>query len=96
MNSVVETILSHRSIRSFTEQPISQEQMDAIISSGIAASSSSLLQVNSVIRVTDKSKREQLAKLAGNQAYVATAAEFLVFCIDYQRHYAMNPEVKPS
>lgn len=96
MNSVVETILSHRSIRSFTEQPISQEQMDAIISSGIAASSSSLLQVNSVIRVTDKSKREQLAKLAGNQAYVATAAEFLVFCIDYQRHYAMNPEVKPE
>ncbi|AQP36751.1 oxygen-insensitive NADPH nitroreductase [Vibrio anguillarum] len=96
MNPVIETILAHRSIRSFTDQKITPDQLSTIISAGIAASSSSLLQVNSIIRVTDKDKREQLAILAGNQAYVASAAEFLVFCIDYQRHYAINPEVKPE
>ncbi|EOX1764251.1 oxygen-insensitive NADPH nitroreductase [Vibrio cholerae] len=96
MNPVIDTILSHRSIRAFTQEPISAIQLETIIASGIAASSSSLLQVISVIRVTDSSMREQLAEFAGNQAYVASAAEFLVFCIDYQRHYALNPNVKPE
>lgn len=96
MNSTIETMLSHRSIRAFKDQPIESEQLVNIIQSGLSASSSSLLQVVSVIRVTDLEKRAKLAEYAGNQAYVATAAEFLVFCIDYQRHYAINPEVKPE
>ncbi len=96
MNSVIDTILSHRSIRQFTDQPIDHQQLQAVLQSGIAASSSSLLQVVSIIRVTDKQKRQALAKYAGNQPYVESAAEFLVFCIDYQRHYQMNPQVKPE
>ncbi|CAH0536413.1 oxygen-insensitive NADPH nitroreductase [Vibrio marisflavi] len=86
MNSVIETILSHRSIRKFTTQEIASEHLESIIQSGIAASSSSLLQAVSVIRVTDNAKRQKLAELAGNQTYVHTAAEFLVFCIDFNRH----------
>ncbi|XAW89180.1 oxygen-insensitive NADPH nitroreductase [Vibrio sp. CDRSL-10 TSBA] len=96
MNSVIETIQGHRSIRAFTDTPVSKEQLDTIIASGISASSSSLLQVVSIIRITDQEKRAKLAQLAGNQVYVESAAEFLVFCIDYQRHYAMNPNVKPE
>ncbi|WP_415846616.1 oxygen-insensitive NADPH nitroreductase, partial [Vibrio aerogenes] len=96
MNDVIETILSHRSIRAFKDTEISSEQLDCVLQAGIAASSSSLMQVVSVIRVTDKNKRTELARLAGNQAYVETAAEFLVFCIDYQRHYTLNPEVRPE
>lgn len=94
MNPTIETILSHRSIRKYTEQPIEPRQLDTIIQAGLAASSSSLLQVVSIIRVTDKEKRKQLAQCAGNQAYVEQAAEFLVFCIDYQRHTLINPEVQ--
>ncbi|MGL5430309.1 MAG: oxygen-insensitive NADPH nitroreductase [Vibrio sp.] len=96
MNPVINTILSHRSIRDFNQQPISALQLETIIAAGIAASSSSLLQAISVIRVTDIALRQQFAELAGKQAYVASAAEFLVFCIDYQRHYALNPNVKPE
>ncbi|MCL9780016.1 oxygen-insensitive NADPH nitroreductase [Vibrio sp. S4M6] len=94
MNPVIDTILSHRSIRKFTDQPISPEQLEAIVHSGIAASSSSLLQAVSVIRVTDKEKRAQLSVLAGNQQYVQTAAEFLVFCIDFNRHQTLCAESK--
>ncbi len=94
MNPVIDTIQNHRSIRSFQEKPLTTEQMDAIIASGIAASSSSLLQTVSIIRVTDQEKRRVLAELAGNQSYVASAAEFLVFCIDYQRHASLNPNVQ--
>ncbi|MEF1310735.1 oxygen-insensitive NADPH nitroreductase [Vibrio mytili] len=94
MNSTIQTLLNHRSIRKFTEQPIEQEQLATIIKSGLAASSSSMLQVVSIIRVTDADKRALLAQYAGNQPYVANAAEFLVFCIDYQRHSTINPQVQ--
>ncbi|OXE28998.1 nitroreductase A, partial [Vibrio parahaemolyticus] len=91
MNSTIQTILGHRSIRKFTSQPIDKEQLETILQAGLAASSSSMLQVVSIVRVTDIEKRSQLAKFAGNQAYVESAAEFLVFCIDYQRHASINP-----
>ena len=94
MNSTIETILGHRSIRKFTPKPIEDEQLQTIIQAGLAASSSSMLQVVSIIRVTDSEKRKQLAEGAGNQAYVESAAEFLVFCIDYQRHSTIKPDVQ--
>jgi len=94
MNSTIQAILNHRSIRKFTSQPIENEQLEAILQAGLAASSSSMLQVVSIIRVTDKEKRTLLAQYAGNQGYVESAAEFLVFCIDYQRHTNINPDVK--
>jgi nitroreductase len=87
-------MLSHRSIRQFKSDPIREEQLNAIIAAGISASSSSLLQVVSIIRVTDLAKRAKLVELSGNQAYVGSAAEFLVFCIDYQRHFEINPHIQ--
>ncbi|WP_322805048.1 oxygen-insensitive NADPH nitroreductase [Vibrio alfacsensis] len=94
MNSTIQTILNHRSIRKFRSEAISSEQLQTIIQAGLAASSSSMLQVVSIIRVTDLEKRKRLAQYAGNQAYVESAAEFLVFCIDYQRHISINPNVQ--
>ncbi|MGF1718804.1 oxygen-insensitive NADPH nitroreductase [Vibrio kyushuensis] len=94
MNSTIETILGHRSIRKYTEQPIEPSQLEVIIQAGLAASSSSLLQAVSIIRITDKEKRHALAQYAGNQGYVESAAEFLIFCIDFQRHVAINPDVQ--
>jgi len=94
MNKTIKTILGHRSIRKYTEQPIEKEQFEMIIQAGLAASSSSMLQVVSIIRVTDKSKRALLAEYAGNQRYVEDATEFLVFCIDYERHRSINPDVQ--
>ncbi|WP_064602877.1 oxygen-insensitive NADPH nitroreductase [Photobacterium sp. J15] len=94
MNQTIETILRHRSIRKFTEQPLSEEQLSAILDSAIAASSSSFIQCVSIIRVTESDKRESLAEYAGGQPYVATAAEFLVFCADYHRHKQIHPEAK--
>ena len=70
MSPVIDTIMKHRSIRSFMSDAIEPEQLDQIINCGIAASSSSLLQAVSVIRVCDKEKRKLLAQYAGNQAYV--------------------------
>lgn len=92
MNPTIDLILSHRSIRQFTPEPITTQQLDQILSAAQSASSSSFLQANSIIRVTDKGLRATLAELAGHQAYVAEAAEFLLFCADYQRHSQIVPD----
>ncbi|GIU09594.1 MULTISPECIES: oxygen-insensitive NADPH nitroreductase [unclassified Shewanella] len=86
MNHTIETMLQHRSIRHFTEQKIEAEKLALILRCANAASSSSFIQCSSIIRVTLPSVRAKLAELAGGQAYVESAAEFLVFCADYKRH----------
>ncbi|MGF1682307.1 oxygen-insensitive NADPH nitroreductase [Photobacterium minamisatsumaniensis] len=94
MNQTIDTILAHRSIRKFTAQPIAEEQLSTILDCAIAASSSSFIQCVSVIRVTDPAKRERLSEYAGGQPYVASAAEFLVFCADFNRHIQIHPQAQ--
>ncbi|WP_041411317.1 oxygen-insensitive NADPH nitroreductase [Shewanella pealeana] len=91
MNHTIETILQHRSIRHFTEQQIEAEKLKLILRCANAASSSSFIQCSSIIRVTLPSVRAKLAELAGGQAYVESAAEFLVFCADFNRHQQIHP-----
>lgn len=94
MNPTIDLILSHRSIRQFSAEPIVPEQLDAILAAAQSAASSSFLQVTSIIRVTEPKARTRLVELAGNQPYVAQAAEFLVFCADYYRHTQIVPDAR--
>ncbi|HLT64671.1 MAG TPA: oxygen-insensitive NADPH nitroreductase [Pseudohongiella sp.] len=84
-NPVLDLLRSHRSIRKFTSQPIAEELLQQILLAGQSAATSSFLQGATVIRVRNPESRRKLAEYAGNQPYVATAAEFLVFCADLKR-----------
>lgn len=94
MTPTIDLLCSHRSIRRFTDEPITDEQRAAIVASAQAASSSSFLQCSSIIRITDKPLREQLVSLTGGQKHVAQAAEFWVFCADFNRHLQICPEAQ--
>jgi nitroreductase len=85
MNPTIELLKGHRSIRQFQNRPIQPDLFQDLIKAGQAAASSNFFQAVTIIRVTDLKKRAKLASLANNQAYVETAAEFLVFCADMNR-----------
>ena len=85
MSSVIELLKSHRSIRKFTDQAIPPELFEDIVQAGQAAATSSFLQGATIIRVTEAENRQKIAALAGGQAYVASAAEFMVLCADLKR-----------
>ena len=85
MNSTIELLKSHRSIRKFTDQKISQELLVELVRAGQAAATSSHVQAYTVIHVKDPANRKQIAELAGGESYVATASDFLVFCADMKR-----------
>ena len=85
MNPTIDLLKAHRSIRQFQNRPIQPDLFQDLIKAGQAAASSNFFQAATIIRVTDTKKRAKLANLANNQAYVETAAEFLVFCADMNR-----------
>ncbi len=85
MTDVLALLRAHRSIRKFRNDPIDESLFRQIMEAGQAAATSSFLQGATVIRVRDQKSRQKLAEYAGNQPYVASAAEFLVFCADLKR-----------
>jgi nitroreductase len=85
MSSVIDLLKSHRSIRKFTDQAIEPELFAELVSAGQAAATSSFLQGATVVRINTPETRSAIAKLAGGQSYVESAAEFMVFCADLKR-----------
>ncbi len=85
MNSVIELLKSHRSIRKFSDRKIEGTLFSELLLAGQGAATSSFLQGATIIRIRNPESRKKLAAYAGNQPYVETAAEFLVFCADLKR-----------
>lgn len=85
MNPVIDLLKSHRSIRQFTSEPISDEQLEAIIEAANWSATSNFVQAYSIIRVTNMETRRQIAKLAGDQTWVEESPLFLMFCADLKR-----------
>jgi len=94
MTNTLELLREHRSIRHYTGEPISDDQREAILLAAQSASTSSLLQCATVVRITDLEKRQQLAELAGGQPWVVEAAEFWVLCADFNRHQQISEQAE--
>lgn len=84
MNAVINLLKNHRSIRKFTEQQLTDEQIQTIVESAQAASTSSYYQAYSIIGVTDPELKKELRKVSG-QSYVENNAHLFVFCADLNR-----------
>lgn len=85
MNDTIKTMLAHRSIRAYTEQPVANDVLDQIINAVQAAPTWVNLQHVSIIAVKNPERRKTLARLCGKQPHIAQAPVFLVFCADYYR-----------
>lgn len=85
MNPTIERMQQHCSIRKFSDRELEAGALNQLLRAGQAAATSSFIQATTVIQVTDLEIRSRLVELSGNQKYVSSAAEFLVFCADLQR-----------
>lgn len=74
----------HGSVRTYKPDPVPVELIGTLVSAAQRASTSSNLQVVSVIAVTEAAKRARLAELCG-QEQVAQAPVVLVWCADLRR-----------
>lgn len=75
---------AHRSIRRYKPEPIPAVDVQRMMAAAIRASSGGSGQLYSIIRVTDSTLRQRLAK-AVSQPHIEQAAEFFVACLDVHR-----------
>jgi nitroreductase len=85
-NPVLETLLAHRSTRSFKADPVPEAAVDLILEAAQRAPTSSNLQSYSIIVVDDQGLRDQMCVLGSNQRFVSECGVLLVFCSDISRH----------
>ncbi len=77
MNSTIDLLSSHRSIRKFTDQPIEESIFQTIVKAAQCAATSNHIQSYTIIRIKDKKTRKQIADLAGPQIWIEQAPAFL-------------------
>lgn len=80
-----DTILNHRSIRKYTNDPIPNAIMDYILEAGTRAATTGNMQLYSVIITCDESLKEELSPCHFNQSIVKEAPVVLTFCADFNR-----------
>jgi len=84
-NPIIEHLLAHRSVRAYKPDPVTDDQLAAIVAAAQSAASSSNLHAWSVVAVRDPERRAALAECAGSQAHVRNAPLQLVWLADLAR-----------
>src|SRR6218665_2091503 len=82
-------LLTHRSVRAFTREPLDSATVDTLIAAAQSASTSSNLQSWSVIVVRDEAHKSAVATIAGDQQFIRDAPLFLIFVADWARGTAI-------
>ncbi|WP_414050498.1 oxygen-insensitive NADPH nitroreductase [Macrococcus animalis] len=95
MNEIIQLLQSHRSIRKFKDEALSEDTIDLLVRAAQSASTSSYVQSYSIIGVTDLEKKKQLREISG-QPYVEHNGHLFVFVVDYNRHYALGEHLNQS
>jgi len=81
----IETMLNHRTVRSYLPDAVEAEAVSCAIAAAQSAPSSSNLQLWSVITVTDPARKARLADLCNNQKHIYAAPLLMVWVVDLAR-----------
>lgn len=91
-NDVLATILNHRSVRAFRPDALPDGTLELLIAAAQSASTSSNLQLWSVVAVQEPGHKAHLATLAGDQQFIRDAPLLLVWLADLARLDAIAAE----
>jgi nitroreductase len=90
LNPTLETLLQHRSVRSYEDKALAPNTLELLIAAAQSASTSSNLQSWSVVAIEDPERKDRLARFAGNQEHIRTCPLFLVWLVDLARLDALG------
>lgn len=79
------SFLDHRSIRRYSDKEIPEATMAGLVAASQSASTSSNLQLWSIVSVQDPVRRTEMTRLCGDQRHVQEAPWFLAFLADHHR-----------
>ncbi len=87
MNETIKLLMERKSVRQFVQEPIPQEDVEAILNAAVQAPTAGNMTLWTIINVTDPEKKLALSKSCDNQPFIATAPLVLVYCADYRRWF---------
>jgi len=85
MNPVLEVINNRRSIRKYSDQPISSVEKDQILQATLRAPTAGNMMLYSIIEIEDQDLKNRLSITCDHQPFIARAPWVLLFLADYQR-----------
>ena len=86
MIDTIELLLSHNTIRSYKDCPVSKEDVIKAVSCGQKAATSSFIQAYSAINITNSDIKKKFVEISWGQKVVGDAPHFMVICGDTKRH----------
>lgn len=87
MNPILKSLHDRKSVRAYTGQAISEEDVQTILSAAAQAPTPGNQQLYTIIRVTDPELKHRLSISCDNQPFIETADLVLVFCADCLKWY---------
>lgn len=103
MNQTIKELFHRKSVRMFSDEPISDEEKKLILESALQAPTAGNMAMYSIIDVQDQELKEKLAVSCDHQPFIAKAPLVLVFLADYQKWYdifseyaSMKPVIEES
>lgn len=87
MEKTIDTLLSHRSIRNYSDKEIDDVTLDLILKAACNGSTTGNMQLYSIIITRDKEKMKSMAPFHFNQPIATNAPLLLTFCADFNRFY---------
>lgn len=85
MSTTLDVIHSRKSVRHFTDYPVTQEQLETIVKAGMAAPSARNLQPWAFIVVTDREKLDAMADALPYAKMLTDAQAAIVVCGDMKK-----------
>ena len=83
--STLDELIARKSVRVYTDEPISAADERAIISAAYEAPTAGNQQLYSLVAIRDQALKERLAVLCDNQPFIAKAKLVLIFLADLSR-----------
>lgn len=86
-NEVIKELLERKSVRVYTDQPISEEDKKVILQAAMEAPTAGNQQLYTILDITDQELKEKLSETCDHQPFIAKGKMVLIFCADCQKWY---------
>ena len=84
-NDFFEVLRMRRSVRAFENRPVEQDKLERILAAANSAPSAGNLQGYEIVVIRDETTRRSLVSAVYNQAFIAQAPVYLLFCANPAR-----------
>ncbi len=87
MNQTIRELYDRKSVRVFTNEPITDEEKQIILTSALQAPTAGNMALYSILDIRDQGLKDKLAERCDNQPFIAKAPFVLIFLADFQKWY---------